>query len=103
LWFARCVVTATANLKPPLCEAQLHNWKLLQQFQRQLAPRLACAGAGAAADPQLTASDYLSLQLFVLLNPALKSARSLCTASRFQRVQQEVCRHPVKLTSFSEI
>jgi len=97
------VVSAAANVAPPLCEAQLHNWKLLGQFQQRLAPRLARAGASAAADHQLTASDYLSLQLFALLNPALKSARSLCAASRFQRVQQEVCRQPVKLASFSEM
>lgn len=103
MWFARRVVTAAANAKPSLREEQLHNWKLLQQFQRRLAPRLACAGAAAAADHQLTVSDYLSFQLFALLNPALKSARSLCVASRFQRVQQEVCRQPVKLTSFSEM
>ena len=97
------MVPAAANAKPPLREDQLHNWKLLQQFQRHLAPRLAGAGASAATDHRLTASDYLSFQLFALLNPALKSARSLCVASRFQRVQQEVCRQPVKLTSFSEM
>ncbi len=102
MWFARRVVTAD-NVQAPLREDQLHNWKLLEQFQRHLAPRLATAGASAAADHQLTTSEYLSLQLFALLNPALKSARSLCVASRFQRVQQEVCRHPVKLTSFSEM
>ena len=103
LWFARRVVTAADNVKPLLCEEQLHNWKLLEQFQRHLAPRMACAGASAATNHQLTASVYLSLQLFALLNPALKSARSLCVASRFKRVQQEVCRQPVKLTSFSEM
>jgi hypothetical protein len=103
LWFARRVVTAADNAKPLLREDQLHNWKLLEQFQRRLAPRLARAGASAAADHQLTTSDYLSFQLFALLNPALKSARSLCVASRFKRVQQEVCRQPVKLTSFSEM
>jgi len=97
------VVTVADNARPPLREDQLHNWKLLRQFQRHLAPRLAGAGASAAADHQLTASDYLSFQLFALLNPALKSARSLCSASRFQRVQQEVCRQSVKLTSFSEM
>jgi Transposase DDE domain len=97
------VATAAANAKSPLAESQLHNWKLLQQFQRHLAPRLARAGASAAADHQLTASDYLSLQLFALLNPALKSARSLCVASRFERVQREVCPQPVKLASFSEM
>ena len=94
---------AAANAKTSLAEDQLHNWKLLEQFQRHLAPRLARAGAAAAADHHLTANDYLSFQLFALLNPALKSARSLCVASRFQRVQQEVCRQPVKLTSFSEM
>jgi len=97
------VVTVAKNASPPLREDQLHNWKLLQQFQRHLAPRLACAGDSAATTHQLSASDYLSLQLFALLNPALKSARSLCGASRFQRVQQEGCRQPVKLTSFSEM
>ena len=97
------MVTVAANAKTPLAQDQLHNWKLLQQFQCHLAPRLARAGAFAAADHQLTASDYLSLQLFALLNPALKSARSLCVASRFKRVQQEVCRQPVKLASFSEM
>ena len=103
MWFAPRVVTVANNASPPLRQDQLHNWKLLQQFQRHLAPRLAGAGASAAADHQLTASDYLSFQLFALLNPALKSARSLCGASRFARVQQEVCRQPVKLTSFSEM
>jgi hypothetical protein len=97
------VVTIADNARPPLREDQLHNWKLLQQFQRHLAPRLACAGDSAATTHQLSASDYLSLQLFALLNPALKSARSLCVASRFERVQQEVCRQPVKLASFSEM
>ena len=97
------MVTATANIKPPLGEEQLHHWKLLEQFQRHLAPRLARAGKSAAAVHQLTASDYLSLQLFALLNPALKSARSLCGARRFQRVQQDICRQPVKLASFSEM
>ena len=103
LWFARRLVTVADNVKAPPREDQLHNWKLLEQFQRRLAPRLTCAGASTAADHQLTAGEYLSLQLFALLNPALKSARSLCTASRFKRVQQEVCRQPVKLTSFSEM
>lgn len=97
------MATVAASTKTPLAEDQLHHWKLLEQFQRHLAPRLAAAGKSAAIDHQLTASDYLSLQLFALLNPALKSARSLCVASCFQRVQQEVCRQPVKLASFSEM
>src|SRR5215208_5729828 len=41
--------------------------------------------------------------LFAMINPALKSASSLCAASQFERVQQEVCGQPVKLASFSEM
>ena len=103
MWFACRVATAAANAKSSLAESQLHNWKLFQQFQRHLAPRLARAGASAAADHQLTASGHLSLQLFALLNPALKSARSLCVSNCFERVQREVCHQPVKLASFSEM
>ncbi len=43
------MVTVTDNVKAPLCEDQLHNWKLLEQFQRHLAPRLASGGTIAAA------------------------------------------------------
>ena len=35
---------ATANAHSSLTQDQLHNWKLLDQFQRCLAPRLAGAG-----------------------------------------------------------
>ena len=72
---------AVASTNTPLAQEQLHHWKLLEQFQRHLAPRLAAAGQSAAADHQLTAADYLSLQLFALLNPVLKSARSLCVGT----------------------
>ena len=97
------MAAARSKNKIPLSEDQLHNWKLLEQFQRHLEPRLAHAGSGAAADHSLSAGSYLSMVLFALLNPVLKSARSLCAASRFQRMQKEVCRQPVKLTSFSEM
>ncbi len=56
------------------------------------------------SDPrrQLAHSDYLSLFLFGLLNPCVRTMRSLCSASEFERVQQEVCQRPVSLGSFSE-
>jgi Transposase DDE domain len=50
----------------------------------------------------LTLGDYLSLMLLGLLNPVVGTMRGLCAASHLQRVQQEVCRRPVSLGSFSE-
>ena len=41
--------------------------------------------------------------LFALLNPAIKTTRALCGASRFKRMQEEVCGQEVKLSSFSEM
>jgi hypothetical protein len=40
--------------------------------------------------------------LFGLLNPVVESMRGLCAASRLQRVQEDICEHPVSLGSFSE-
>lgn len=86
-------------------EADLRNWKLLAQFQRRLAPLLARPGAVAAAlsERRLGPGSYLSSVLFILINPALKTARALCAASRFQRVREEVCGGSIALASFSEM
>ena len=46
--------------------------------------------------------DYLSLVLFGLLNPALKTMSGLCAASHFQRLQEEVCTWPTSKGAFSE-
>lgn len=81
-----------------ITEEQLRNWKLLESFQQDLEPRL-----NQNVERQLGASSYLSMLLFAMVNPALKSARSLCAASQFDRVQEEVCGQPVKLASFSEM
>ena len=88
-----------------ITEADLRNWKLLAQFQRRLEPILTRPGAVAAAVSQrhLSLGSYLSSVLFLLLNPALKTARALCAASRFRRVQEEVCGGSISLTSFSEM
>ena len=87
-------------------EVQLRNWKLLSEFQRRLEPVLSQASPPRTeADPRrrLLSADYFSLQLFALLNPVLKTARGLCAASQFGRMQREVCRQPVSLGSFSEM
>ena len=88
-----------------ITEADLRNWKLLTQFQRRLEPILTRPGAVAAAvrERHLSLGSYLSSVLFTLLNPTLKTARALCAASRFQRVQAEVCGQPIALASFSEM
>ena len=47
-------------------------------------------------------ADYLSLFLFGLFNPTVRTMRGLCAISRVERVQQEVCSRAVSLGSFSE-
>lgn len=94
---------SSGNTQARLTEKDLQNWKLLEQFQGHLEPRLARIGSAARTEHELSVSNYLSMMLFALLNPALKSARSLCAASQFKRMQQEVCGKPVKLTTFSEM
>jgi hypothetical protein len=84
---------------------ELHHWKLLRDFRE----RLAEAAQGLALHPSfedpdrlLRAGDYLSLFLFGLLNPVIRTMRGLCAASDLTRVSQEVCRRHVSLGSFSE-
>jgi hypothetical protein len=47
-------------------------------------------------------ANYLSLFLFGLLNPVVRTMRALCAASRLPRVQEEICQSAVSLGSFSE-
>ena len=46
--------------------------------------------------------QYLSLFLFGLVNPVLRTVRALSAASALERVQREVCGQRVSLGSFSE-
>jgi hypothetical protein len=71
--------------------------------------RLAQAAQGAPlhptwSDPQrsLQHTDYLSLFLFGLLNPVVRTMRGLCSASHLKRVQADICSRSVSLGSFSE-
>lgn len=87
-----------------LTERNLSRWRLIEDFQR----RLAEAARGSELHPtwenprrDLGYADYLSLYLFGLFNPVVRTMRGLCRASQLQRVQEEVCSRPVSLGSFS--
>lgn len=91
--------------KTPIQENQLQRWRLLAEFNEQLAR--ACTDAPlhpSWEDPQrqLKMADYLSLFLLGVFNPIVHSMRGLCQASHLSRVQEEVCRRPVSRGSFSE-
>lgn len=89
-----------------LREADLHRWRLVADFRQRLHEILGPVQGGHPSwdDPErrLLYADYLSLFLFGLLNPVVRTMRALCAASRLQRVQQEICTRSVSLGSFSE-
>jgi hypothetical protein len=86
-------------------QRDLTNWKLLKQFQQCLAqvqPEFATHPSFQDPERLLTLSNYLSLYLFGLFNPVVRTTRALCAASDLERVRQEVCDRHVSLGSFSE-
>ena len=93
-------------VRAPLTEDQLRNWKLLECFQERLEPLLERrAQTPTELDPRRTLmpAQYLALMLLGLVNPVLKSARALCVASAFERVQRETGGPEVSLPSFSDM
>jgi hypothetical protein len=91
--------------QPVLNERDLRNWRLLERFQMCLPSILDPARLHPSfQDPKRlhTAANYLSLFLFGLFNPAIKTMRALCQASQLDRVAKEVCGRRVSLGSFSE-
>jgi len=91
--------------QPEFSEVELRHWKLLEPFHRLLQQSVTQHGLPSTwQDPQrlLTLSQYLSLVLFGLLNPVVRTMRGLCAASRLSRVQEQVCGRTVSLGSFSE-
>jgi hypothetical protein len=85
---------------------ELGRWRLIEDFQARLVPLCEKMGLNPTfQDPrrQLQIGHYLSLFLFGLLNPAVRSMRALCEASHIDRLQREICDRPVSLGSFSEI
>ena len=98
-------VATGAPRSQALTERELGSWRLLLDFQARLAQAAAtCPLAATWSEPQrlLGHDDYLSLFLFGLLNPVVRTMRGLCAASHLPRVQREVCARPVSLASFSE-
>ena len=89
-----------------LNQGQLHRWRLVEDFRERLERVFGPVQGGhpSWADPQrrLLYADYLSLFLFGLLNPVVRTMRGLCSASHLQRVREEICSRPVSLGSFSE-
>lgn len=88
-----------------LTEAALRQWDLLRAFQTALAKRYDPVRAHPSwADARRTCrhADYLSLFLFGLFNPVLKTLRALSAASKLPRVQREVSGQALSLGSFSE-
>lgn len=94
-----------AKAAAPFTERDLHQWQLIEDFRMRL-DRLATASSLAAswADPKrkLQYTQYLSLFLFALVNPVLRTARALCAASHLRRVQQEISGGSISTGSFSE-
>jgi hypothetical protein len=69
---------AGRTTEPPLEERQLHHWKLLKAFQQRLEPVLAKRDkTPTELGPRcrLEPGSYLSMMLFALLNPVIKSTR----------------------------
>lgn len=83
----------------------LKQWKLVETFGRALAEAMEDEPVAAVwkdARRRLSLLQYLSLFLLGLLNPAVRTTRALCEASKLKRVQEEICGQAVSLGSFSE-
>jgi hypothetical protein len=86
-------------------EKDLQHWDLLNEFRKALAAHAAATELNPSwSDPRRKCQydQYLSLFLFGLLNPVLKTMRGLSAASRLPRVQRQVCGASLSLGSFSE-
>jgi hypothetical protein len=93
--------------KPELqfSDQDLHHWKVIEVFRSALVKAVQDKELhGGFQDPDrlVKHADYLSLFLFGLFNPVVKTMRAVCAASQLKRVQAEVCQRPISLASFSE-
>lgn len=94
-----------ARPAPKLTEKDLRQWKLLDDFRARLAALLKASPQHPSwSDPKrrLQQLDYLSLFLFALVNPTVKTLNAICAASKLGRVQREVCTTPTSAGAFSE-
>lgn len=88
-----------------IVERKLQQWKLVGDFRERVGRAAATYSLNPSfAHPErlLLLADYLSLFLFGLLNPVVRTMRALCAASHLKRVQEEICSRSVSLGSFSE-
>lgn len=90
----------------PLLESDLRQWRVIETFTEALCELgLIQPAQNSWLDPErkLKLSHYLSLFLFGLVNPVLKSTRALCKATELSRIRLELCGdQTVSLGSFSE-
>jgi hypothetical protein len=94
-----------SSIEPPVSEKDLRQWDLLAEFRSVLAGVVLREELHSSfRDPgrRLQYADYLSLFLFGLFNPALKTMRALCSTSQLERVKREICGSQVSLGCFSE-
>ena len=85
-------------------ERDLCRWRLIEDFQDALAKAAQAYPIHPTFSERrrfLTYTNYLSLFLFGLLNPVVRTMRGLCEASQLPRVQAQICQRPVSLGSFS--
>lgn len=88
-----------------LSQKELHQWDLLARFRQRLLDPTGAAQLHPSwrdSERRLQYADYLSLLLFGLFNPVVKTMRALCAASQLERVRREVCTQSLSLGSFSE-
>lgn len=98
-------MSAPKAKKPRFEPKDLGRWKLIADFQQRLAKqceRQGLSGSFAHQRRKLEVGHYLSLYLFGLLNPVVRTMRGLCEATDLKRLQQEVSGRTVSLGSFSE-
>ena len=94
-----------AKPAPELTEKDFRHWKLLDDFRGRLAALLQTSPQHPSwkhHNRKLEQLDYLSLFLFALVNPTVKTLNAICAASKLQRVQEEVCSRPTSAGAFSE-
>lgn len=92
----------------PITEQQLAGYKTVQKFRCLIDAKLA-ARPNEQVHPseldsrrKLGGGEFLTLLLFALYNPVLKSMRAIVTASHFEKVRESLDVDSVSLGSFSE-
>ena len=100
--------TGPSSQRPPplpFTEKELRSWRRLEDFRNALATALlAQPEAVRRPSPERLAlvADYLSLFLFGLFNPVVRTARALTAATSLARVRREVSGRTLSQGYFSE-